>query len=648
MRTRFVLTPLLVLSLVWGSTYAQTEDDLVSALQQAQQVLRTPDSALALLKDAPSKEAPDTLRAEFWRTRGLAHYYSGAYDSAVFNLDMAKRLVDSAGCNSQFFKVSNGLAVILHSQGLIVEAIPHYTEALECAEQRMDTLAAAKVYNNLGVLYRDYGMYDLAIRHTRQSYAIHNQLNQTAEMAGTLNNMGQIHMAEGNLDSAQLCFAQSIAWKQEAGDQRGLANSFNNLGLVHFKRSHYQKAAEAYENAKSVRQEIGDFYGVASAAINLAEVYIQLGAFDQARAALDEADSLNKQINALEISSRYWLQMAALADTINDHQNAVTYLNEHLQVRDKIRAENNEQEQLRIQRSAAINEMLINAHKSRDQQASKEAIILRQRTINLVLAIGIAVFIGLLSLFIYQLKQLTELRNQLMTDRDTNRRNAENRKNALTRISHEIRTPVQGIMTLSQMLRSDKPDAREIQSVVGAIQESGSRLLHNVNNLMHFARVEEGEFDPVMKEHNLLLSMNEVLADFEERVAQKELKVQSNHDPNGTLSITTDRTLLDYTLVNLLDNAIKFTPVGGEIRVLVDDRTTEVMISVADSGNGMDSWQLEQVFTPFYHTNGENKQATGLGLFIALRYAEALGGTLEVESKKGQGTTFRLTLPKIN
>lgn len=640
MKTPLLFLLFLLLSFVNFSQQVSTNAALEEVLVSASDALKTPEKALSILEAATFDSASDSLNAEGWRIRGLAHYYQGQFDSALVSLSLAQGLTDSSECDQQAFRIANALAVMLHSKKLISEALPHYMRAIRCAEVIGEEPSQAKVFNNLGVLYREYGQYELAHTYTKRALAIYERLDHTADMAGTLNNLGQIYLAQERLDSAETLFARSIAWKKEAGDLRGLANSFNNIGLVYVRSGRPSKALSTYREAMRIREKVGDIAGLASIGINMAEVFIQAGELDSAEKALNKVDSLSVHLKAKDIAQRYMLQMARLADARGQHKSAVNYLNEHLQIRDELLVQNNEQEMLRIRYATALNEALVRSAEAKQQDVMNEAIIMRQRTINLILAIGLAIFIGLLSLLFYQLRQLANLRNQLLMDRDRNKRYAESRKQALDQLSREIRTPLQGIITLTEMLESgqDLGEARKLGEVVRA---SGIRLLHNVNNLLNFARVQEGKLQPRCSSVNIIPLIESLLPEFEQLAEQKGLKLHVEFGASKEAKAYTDPAFYTFILTNLIGNAIAYTT-QGEVSLTIEQRGETCLTTVRDTGSGIEEDRLEDLFQPFSkpHASG-----TGLGLFLAKRFAKSIKGELTMETQLGKGTQFGLELP---
>ena len=221
------------------------------------------------------------------------------------------------------------------------------------------------------------------------------------------------------------------------------------------------------------------------------------------------------------------------------------------------------------------------------------------------------------------------------------------RRDFVSNVSHELRTPLTSLKTLAESLRAgalEEPETarrflRHIETEVDALSEL-------VSELLELARIES-QRAPLTKEPTdpcrLLKSGAERLRLQAER-AGLSLAVNCGED---LPSIEADRTRLEQVLVNLIHNAVKFTPSGGSIGVSARKKNSSVEFAVKDTGIGISKDDLPRIFERFYKTDpARNKRGTGLGLAIAKHIVEAHGGHIGVESEEGKGSRFFFTVPK--
>jgi signal transduction histidine kinase/ActR/RegA family two-component response regulator len=219
----------------------------------------------------------------------------------------------------------------------------------------------------------------------------------------------------------------------------------------------------------------------------------------------------------------------------------------------------------------------------------------------------------------------------------------------LSRMSHELRTPLNSILGFGQLLELDGIDAEHRESV-DQILRAGRHLLQMIDEVLDIARVETGELR--MSPEPTLASelVEEGIALVSPLAQQRSIQVVTDFGDCAAVHVLVDRQRLKQILLNLFSNAIKYNREAGEIRCsLRCDGGDGLVIDVCDTGAGMSREQLARLFEPFDRLGAEHGtiEGTGLGLALSRRLAEAMGGTLEVESEPGRGSTFSIRLATV-
>jgi signal transduction histidine kinase/DNA-binding NarL/FixJ family response regulator len=218
----------------------------------------------------------------------------------------------------------------------------------------------------------------------------------------------------------------------------------------------------------------------------------------------------------------------------------------------------------------------------------------------------------------------------------------------LANISHEIRTPMNAILGYAQLLqrRGDLADSQ--RRAVDTIRSSGDHLLGLINEVLDLSKIEQGRIDLADVDFDLSRLLESLAVMFELRCEEKGLGWQLEWGHSEPLAVHGDEAKLTQVLINLLGNAVKFTDVG-EVRLRVmQEGDDEYEFQVVDTGIGIAAEHLEAVFLPFEQgATGNDRGGTGLGLVIARRLVELMGGELRLESSPGEGSTFAfgVTLP---
>jgi signal transduction histidine kinase len=221
----------------------------------------------------------------------------------------------------------------------------------------------------------------------------------------------------------------------------------------------------------------------------------------------------------------------------------------------------------------------------------------------------------------------------------------------LTTMSHELRTPLNAISGYVQLLQLGihGPLTDEQRGSLERIEHSQRHLLALINDVLSLARIESGTVYYDFTVVDLRILVKEIAPLVEQQMSAKRLNYQVEM-PHTELCVRVDEEKLRQVLLNLISNAIKFTPEGGTITVSVGEnpRDHSAYVAVADTGIGIPAEKIETIFDPFVqvHTGfTRSAEGTGLGLSISRDLAEGMGATLTVDSRIGKGSIFTITLP---
>jgi len=222
----------------------------------------------------------------------------------------------------------------------------------------------------------------------------------------------------------------------------------------------------------------------------------------------------------------------------------------------------------------------------------------------------------------------------------------------LANMSHEIRTPMNGIIGFSELLKEPLLTGEEQHEYIEIIQQSGSRMLNIINDIVSISKVESGQMEVSIKETNINEQLNYIYTFFKPEAEQKRIELrQKNLLPLKCGNLLTDKEKLYAVLINLVKNALKFTDTGIIEFGCKLNNSNEFEFFVSDTGVGIDAHQHEFIFDRFRQGSeslNRNYEGAGLGLAISKAYVLMMGGKIWVESTKGKGSTFYFTLPYID
>jgi len=223
----------------------------------------------------------------------------------------------------------------------------------------------------------------------------------------------------------------------------------------------------------------------------------------------------------------------------------------------------------------------------------------------------------------------------------------------LSRVSHELRTPLNAILGFAQLLEADagRADAAAMARYTGHILGSGRHLLALVDDILDLSATQTGELRMALEALPMQPLVDEVMRMFAAAAAAAQVAVQVElpgaRPGEPPVALRGDRRRCVQVLSNLLSNAIKYNRAGGWVRLSGRVSSGWVVLSVSDNGPGLSQAQLARLFRPFERVGAERGTVagTGLGLALSRQLAEAMGGSVAVQSTPGEGSTFSLHLP---
>ncbi len=245
-------------------------------------------------------------------------------------------------------------------------------------------------------------------------------------------------------------------------------------------------------------------------------------------------------------------------------------------------------------------------------------------------------------------KRMEEERAQLLEAEQA----ARVREKFLALASHELKTPLTTVKIYSQLLarhlHQPTPDYQRLDRFALQIQEQIGRLETLVTDLLDASRIQRGRLELHLEEVDLAHLTEQVMSRFElapERT-ERHIVVLDTQDP---VEGVWDRARLDQVLTNLISNALKYSPHGGEVKVIVRQDDDHAELIVSDQGIGITPSERPRLFQPFQRGESAHLSAsgTGLGLYITAQIVEQHGGTIDLESEPAEGSTFTIRLPRV-
>jgi signal transduction histidine kinase len=356
---------------------------------------------------------------------------------------------------------------------------------------------------------------------------------------------------------------------------------------------------------------------------------------------LEIALSVSQEIQAPEQTLKAHEGLSLCYKELNDFRNALYHREILSDIADLIQREKNDRQLLEIQNSYAIKTKEGEITKLVADREQREKTIEAQGKLQnvLFLVIALGAIIGGLVLYLYFLKRRSNRKLEELN---------ETKDKLFSIIGHDLKGPLNSLTAFSSLLihHAETLTKEEIKMLSGDVDKSLKNLFALLENLLEWARSQTGNIDfkasafdmsAMLKENQELLTP----------LAQKK-NITIVNDSEENLSVTAHRHSINTVVRNLISNAIKFTPVGGEVVLSTSRVNKHIQIMVADNGVGMGKESMKRLFklgTKVSTLGTSQEKGTGLGLILCKDFVEKNGGTIGVESVEGKGSKFYFTVP---
>lgn len=537
------------------------------------------------------------------------------------------------------------------------DALLHTQKAIDYAKTNKNITAQAFQSFHLGKLFFTLKKYDDALASLLKSTDLYNNLDTQLALADAYYHIGMCYMAKQNLDLAAHYFekVRTIHVNLKFTDKAALLTL--QKGLIYKAKNNTTEAIAIFRLliARPDTPEI---------ATTKAEALYQAAAIESfqnhsnlALNYLNKALRLNEKSTNLEQRSSILLALSQAYEKILDKNSAYVYLKQHINLKERLSIINNERigidDYAKFLESERIKERIqINNQKQEQQKAKKFSKLIS------ILAIALISILSLLSLSLYKNNIIRKQSNLLLEEKNTELEISKNkaekasqaRSEFLSTVSHELRTPLNAINGITHLLLQENPQESQIE-YLSSLKFSGDYLTKFINEILEINKIESHKIEV----ERIAFNLKQLLTDIKNSL--KELAVINNNTFNLEIDsripnyIIGDPTKLSQIILNLINNALKFTKNGNvTVSAQLEKRTTKdalIHFEVQDTGIGIATDKLTTVFDSFSQGSIEvNRKygGTGLGLTIVKNLTSILGGQIQLESIVNQGSTFSFEL----
>ncbi|WP_178338893.1 tetratricopeptide repeat-containing sensor histidine kinase [Arenibacter nanhaiticus] len=581
---------------------------------------------------------------------GIGQYYAGTGEmlTAILKYEEALLAISTYNFPKLRFRILSDLAMTRSYQGNLAEALATYMTALELAEKEDQKYWMSVAKDNIGSLYSSLNDYDQAIKYYTRSLKIQEALGNDLHSAETQSNLAAALTKAGKLDEALEYLNPSIKIFEKNDKIGWLAFCYETKGQIFIDKGLFNTALKWYEKAAALHEQIDEKKEKVFVLNGMAKAYLGLKNSTLSEQYAIEALTLSEQIKFIEGVQESTKTLYRINKAENNFETSLNYFEHYITLSDSIARKEN---QLALD--------LLKTKKSFQQQ--REALIkenekaLAQQRFYIYLALAFLFIMVVVSLLIARGKKIQK---NIINELNKQKKNLELRKEELqfandtknklfSIIAHDLRGPMGALDGLLALLMSGDLKNSEFKALLPKLKADVNNLSFTLNNLLSWGKTQLNGTTTTRTNTNLHRLVNENIVLLHKLSDSKSITIE-NTLPKKTV-LWSDKDQLDIVIRNLLSNAIKFTPNNGKITVGVKDLNGFIEVFIKDTGVGMTKEIQEKIllkdshFTS-YGTNHE--KGTGLGLSLCKEMLSRNGGSLQVRSIIGEGSTFYFTIPK--
>jgi len=561
-------------------------------------------------------------------------------DSCLIYADSAQQLAHTQQYTIGVIRALSNKAKGYYLKGSYDSSLTCSDAALRMCEPLNDSVGMQINYNNLGLIYIGHEQMQEAAVEFKKSLAIAIALHDTAQVATTYFNLAVCYDETNNLDSALLFLQKTIEKDKQNDSHRLTAMAYNRLGKTHFLKQQYTEAIYWYQQLLDYTAYKDDWeYTFANT--GLGEVYYALGDYTQAISYGLQGYTIARKMNVKWDTEQALVVLAKAYAAKGDYKNAYTYQAMDRLYKDSLADESKNEVvgYMKLQQKEAVNEQLVKQNELKSQQIRTTWLY------NIgISAVALALVISVI--FLYRNYKAKALLNTQLLEKNSNIEHLNRMKDQLFAVvSHDLRGPVGSLLQTLELVIDDVLPEEQRKYMLENLHRQVTVSNQMLNNLLTWAATQRSGITARIEKIASGEIIKEVVSVFETLAAKKSIDIV--FDVTGEKLLMADNNQLRIIIQNLVSNAIKFTPSGGNIKIYYSAKAGYTIINIQDTGEGMSEEKQARLFKSFgsvVSTFGTAREkGAGIGLMIVKEFVLQNNGQLSLSSQEGKGTIFSVT-----
>jgi signal transduction histidine kinase len=639
---------LLFLSLYLGSLFGNAQG------------LSLVDSLKTMLKNPPN----DSVETR-WVNSLFGLYISFDLDSALYFGERAKQLAEQVQDSVLIASNTLNFGGYYWYQSDFTKAMECYVKAAAIFDKLGSQTDVADAQLNIAILHLVLGQPKKAKPFFQDVIRVYEKHNYYNGLSNAYNHLGVVYDEEANYDSAIYCFENCVVAAKKSKMLVNESWGYSGLGEIYKKQGRYAKAREYQMRSLKLEEQMGNATGVLQSYILLGSLEKQMGNLTAAEGFFNKAQAMPELKSDFLSQRNLYQQLVQLYEARGETANAYESYQKQVAAIDSIKNSedlaviNELNEKYESEKKA--NEILT---LQKDRELSKLTLD-KERTQKLLFGGASLLFLILSGAMIFgyvQLKKskseldkqnrlVTKINKALNKSQDELIASNKTKDKFFALIAHDLRGPVTSMQGIGRMLSfyTKKGDEDRINQLIEQVDQSATSVNHLLDNLLKWALSQTNglNFQPAIFEIRRLVE--ECMIIFAEGLKAKEITVDVNVQDN--MMVEADYNMISTVLRNLLSNAMKFSPVGGHIKLAINENGHLAEIIVSDSGAGMAEETIQKIKKnqPVESQRGtQEEKGTGLGLVLCQEFVRKHHSDLRISSsQEGTSISFQLALVQV-
>jgi signal transduction histidine kinase len=576
-----------------------------------------------------------------------------ALDAANEAIAIAQRINDNIGLANAYRNLS--ILYFYYDENYSI-SMEYLQRALDIFENNHDSIGIANCYISLGHAYRGLRIRDKEIEYHKKSLEIFKRLKITERIGVSSMNLGESYLNNGEYDKSRSLLKYAIMINDSINKLTTLSSCYKAMGMLEYMQKDYDQAERNFNKVLEISDRLGDNFQKIStieSMIQLASLYKLKGDNRSQVAFLKKAAEFSQKNYLMSYLRIIYTELILYYSKENDQKSVQKYITEYKVVSDSINSRQLTDRSGQIGNIVELHNLEKEKRRLEEYNLVQKESLRRRNLILLVIIVSGSVLVWLLLNIYRKNKKITEVNQLLNSQREiieTQRQHLEELNNTKDKffsiVAHDLRSPLASLKSFSDLLidQVDSLTIEEIKMMGTQLQLNVDNTIKMTDNLLTWARIQMKDYE-VLKEKFYISELTSDIIDFYKGIAnEKGITLSCNVENN--LTAFADKNQIAFVLRNLVNNAIKFTKKNGFVVLKAEPIPgAMVQISVSDNGIGISQELKKNIFFlgKKQSANGTaGEKGTGLGLILSYEFIKLNGGSIEVESQEGHGTTFKI------